>query len=344
MDMRSELRKDPAGGSWVIIAAGRSRRPNDFLPPMPRLPDPAPVPASCPFCAGHESRTPPEVAAVRRPGTSPDGPGWRVRVVPNKFPALTRGRAPRLKAHGLFESMNGVGVHELVIETPDHRQEFPDLDPGHAVDVLRTCRERIALIETEAPTAYVQLFKNRGRDAGASLSHPHVQIVAIPIVPKRVEEEIAAAEAFLARTGECLFCRLIEDETAAGERLIFRNGAFLAAAPFASRYPFEMHIHPRLHSSRFSRIPDEELAALAETLRTVLVRLREAVDDPPYNILLHQAPRPGRGDADRRRLESAYHWHLEILPVLTHVAGFEWGTGFTINPVPPEDAASVLRG
>lgn len=345
MSAPSELRRDPTGGGWVIIAAGRAARPDDFRhQPVHHSGGSAGASETCPFCPGRESGTPPEVAAVRTPGSAPDGPGWRVRVVPNKYPALLRGpEPPRSRRRGFFESLDGVGVHEVVIETPDHEADFPSLEPGQAVDILRTWRDRIREIESEPQYAYIQLFKNYGREAGASLGHPHSQIVATPIIPQRVRDEIEAAARFHAGTGDCLHCRLIEEESAREERLILRNEAFIVTAPYASRFPYEMHVHPLRHEALFSASGDRDLEILAASLQDVLGRFDRALDDPPFNLVLHQAPSPrqtgGSGPADA----VSYHWHLEILPVLTRVAGFEWGTGFYINPVPPEAAAAGLR-
>ena len=337
----SELRRDPAGGHWVIIAPERAKRPDEFDPrPVRRGAESS---ASCPFCSGREDRTPPEVAAIRPPGSAPDGPGWSVRVVPNKFPALARSeRAAEPRSAGLFQSREGVGVHEVVIEAPDHGVDFPSLSPAAAGAVVRTWRDRLRTLEGEAACAYVQLFKNHGREAGASLSHPHSQIVALPVIPGRIRFEIDAAVRFRAEHGACLHCRVLAEEVASGRRMIVSDADHVVSAPFASRFPYEMHIHPRRHAARFTAIGDAEAEALGALLRTVLGRLRRSLDDPPFNILLHQAPSGPPADPAFAAESVAYHWHFEILPVLTRVAGFEWGTGIHINPVPPEKAAALL--
>lgn len=340
--MTSELRKDHVSGRWVIIASERSKRPDDFRPAQAER-EPPPASRFCPFCGGNESKTPPEIFAVRDNGALPDAPGWRVRVVSNKFPALTRGSAPAKKTRGIFEFMEGIGVHEVVIESPDHGVEMGDLPVDHLKDVLWTYRQRLSSIEAEAQYKYIQLFKNKGREAGASLSHPHSQIVALPIIPKRVKEEMYIADRFYDRWGECIFCRTLAEERAAGERLIQANTHFATLAPFASRFPFEMRILPLRHEPRFSGIRDDELTGLAEILKIALMKLKTVVSDPPYNLVLHHSPYPDKARRTWPGIERIYHWYLEILPVLTHVAGFEWGTGYYINPVPPEDAAAFLR-
>ncbi len=338
----SQLRKDPISGRWVIIAGERSKRPDDFRKSSPDTPPRSP--GFCPFCEGNEAKTPPEVYALRPAPGPPDSPGWRVRVVPNKFPALSRGGQAQRRGEGLFVWMEGIGVHEVVIETPDHDQELSDLPFDHVEHVLETYRQRMASIEREKQYRYIQIFKNKGREAGASLCHPHTQIVATPIVPKRVKEEIYGAERLFQKNGECVFCSIVRREGEVGERIIYADGHFCVSAPYASRFPFEMRITPLRHSPHFSSLTEEERPSLARALKTVLTRLKNALDDPPYNFLIHQAPK-ARMTLNGGRivsLEQSYHWHIEIIPVLTRVAGFEWGTGFYINPVSPEVAAETL--
>jgi UDPglucose--hexose-1-phosphate uridylyltransferase len=338
----SELRKDLISGRWVIIATERSKRPDDFRPSGAAGPAPE-SPGFCPFCAGSESKTPPEVFALRAPGTAPDAPGWTVRVVPNKFPALTPGPPAPKAARGIFQSMEGRGVHEVVIENPDHSLELGDLPSAHVRDVLRVFQLRIKAIEKEMHYQYVQVFKNKGKEAGASLSHPHSQIVATPIVPKRVKEEIYGGDRLYRTFKECGFCRILREEEAAGARIIARNPHFTAFAPYASRFPFEMTLFPKRHSAFFTDVREDELGPLAEILKEVLTRLKRTVNDPPFNMVLHQAPNPSLSAKDWPELHLKSHWHFEIIPILTKVAGFEWGTGFYINPVPPETGAEFLR-
>jgi len=338
----SELRKDLVNGRWVIIATERSKRPDDFRPRGGGAPAAEPT-GFCPFCEGAEGKTPPEVFALRAPGTAPDSPGWTVRVVPNKFPALTRGLPPPKAGEGVFQWIEGTGVHEVVIENPDHAVELSDLPVPHVRDVLGVFQQRIRTIETELHYQYVQLFKNKGKEAGASLSHPHSQIVATPIVPKRVKEEIYGADRLFRSFKECAFCRILREEEAAGKRMVAQNGHFAVVAPFASRFPFEMAIYPRRHSPFFTDVRGDELLTLAETLTLVLKKLKATIGDPAYNMVLHQAPNPALSLKGWPDIDKNYHWHLEIFPILTKVAGFEWGTGVYINPVPPETAAMFLR-
>jgi len=339
----SELRKDIIGGRWVIIAAERSRRPDDFRPKN----ETRKVEAGkfCPFCPGNENKTPPEVFAIRKKGTLPDQSGWLVRVVPNKFPALVRGDAPALNRseNGLFFWMEGIGVHEVIIETPDHHREMADLTLAQIEKILETYRQRITEIQAEKQYRYLHLFKNKGPEAGASLAHPHSQLIATPIVPKRIQEELRSSKELKEKFGQCIFCHLIEEELKKGERVVYENEHFCVVTPFAPRFPFELRLYPLRHSAWFSEIKENEIKSLARTMKFLLGRLKEVLSDPPYNFYIHQGPNPNSARDCPDGLAEYYHWHLEIIPVLSRVAGFEWGTGFYINPISPEASAGFLR-
>ncbi len=339
----SELRKDILSGRWVIIASERSKRPDDFRVAQAEKEKTEGIKEFCPFCEGNEAKTPPEVLSLRKQGTSKDKPGWRVRVVPNKFPALNRGIPPVKSKKGIFQWMEGIGVHEVVIETPEHDKELSDLSLDHVQDVLGIYQKRIKDIGKEWQYQYIQVFKNKGKEAGASLSHSHSQIVATPIIPKRVKEELYGAERFFRNSGECAFCRIIKEESEIKDLLILANKHFCVTAPFASRFPFEMRLYPFRHSPYFEDLGKEELKGLALTLRTVLTSLKNILSDPPFNFILHQAPNPNLPQQNWPKIERSFHWHIEIAPILTKVAGFELGTGFYINPVPPETAAHYLK-
>jgi UDPglucose--hexose-1-phosphate uridylyltransferase len=338
-----QLRKDLLNGRWVIIASERSKRPDDFRPQQGQAEKRVDNKGFCPFCEGNESKTPPEVFSLRKAGTLKDTPGWRVRVVPNKFPALERGTPPPKPNKGFFQSMPGVGVHEVVIETPDHEKELGDLALPRIREVLFVFQERIQNIEEELQYQYVQVFKNKGKEAGASLSHPHSQIVATPIVPKRIKEELYSTERLFTRSQECFFCQIIKEEGENKERLVYKNSHFCVIAPFASRFPFELVLYPLRHSPHYSSLSSDEFKSLAHALKTVLLKLKSVLSDPPYNFIIHQSPNLNLSQKKWPSIENSYHWHMEITPVLTQVAGFELGTGFYINPVPPEAAAGYLR-
>lgn len=338
-----ELRKDVVTGRWVIIATERSKRPDDFRPAQVAEPRKESL-AFCPFCPGNESKTPPEVYAVREDGSTADQPGWQIRVVPNKFPALQPGSPPPKKVKGVYQWMEGVGVHEVIIETPNHNQELSDLSLEHLGRIIQVFRDRTINIEELYHHQYVQIFKNKGREAGASLSHPHSQLIATPIVPKRIKEEIYGAERlYRNQFRECVFCRMLRDERATGERLVYQNEKFVLLAPYASRFPFEMAIFPLRHSAFFRSIKEGERLFLAEALKEATSRLKLQLSDPAFNLVFHQAPNPQVSEKAWPGIDSYYHWHIELMPILTKVAGFELGTGFYINPVPPEVAAEYLR-
>lgn len=335
----SILRKDPVSNGWVIIAEERALRPHDFVEP------PAPVgdPATCPFCEGHERLTPHEITALRPGGGPPDGPGWRVRVIPNKYAALRVEGDLERRGVGMYDEMRGVGAHEVVIETPDHAGRMHSYDEAHLADVVRVCHGRVCDLSRDTRFRYTQIFRNFGRRAGASLDHPHTQIIALPMVPRWVKEELTCARMHWERTERCLFCDIANQERRDGERLVFENDQFVAFEPFAAKFPFETWILPRRHEADFRRVPGDTVLALAQTLRETLRALARALADPPYNLILHSAPFSAHEAELLANTEADYHWHIEIIPRLTVQAGFEWGTGCHINPVAPETAARALR-
>jgi UDPglucose--hexose-1-phosphate uridylyltransferase len=326
-----ELRKDPIIGRWVIISTERGKRPTDFasVPPAKRS-------NFCPFCYGNETKTPPEVYALREPGTQKDTPGWSVRVVPNKFPALQIEGELNRQGEGIYDKMNGIGAHEVIIETPDHNKTISDLDEDYIGDVLSTYRERILDLKKDRRFKYIVVFKNHGEAAGASLEHTHTQLVAMPIIPKRVIEEIEGARKYYDFKERCIFCDIVAQEINDDVRVVSSNESFLAIEPFAARFPFETWILPKTHEPAFEEIGRNEIMHLARLLKEILSKINAALNNPPYNFILHTLPLQG----DNRNW---YHWHLEIMPKLTKVAGFEWGSGFYINPTAPEEAARYLR-
>jgi UDPglucose--hexose-1-phosphate uridylyltransferase len=326
-----ELRKDPVIGRWVIISGERGKRPSDFA-----IEKEIQEVSFCPFCAGQEDKTPPEIVAYREENSKADSPGWWVRVVPNKFPILQiEGHLNRV-GEGMYDRMNGVGAHEVIIETPDHHKEIFELEDKRIEDILWIYRDRIIDLKKDVRFQYILIFKNRGIAAGASLSHPHSQLIATPIVPKRVKEEIRGAKSYYEYKERCVFCDIVRQEINTRERLIIENEDFVAIEPFAPRFPFETWILPKVHNCSFENIQKKEVSNLAQVLKDILERINKVLDNPPFNYIIHSAP------LNSSNL-SYYHWHIEIIPKLTKVAGFEWGTGFYINPTPPEEAARFLR-
>lgn len=326
-----ELRKDPVVGRWVIISTERSRRPSDFVQESVK-----PRGGACPFCPGNEDKTPPEIFAYRPGDTSPNSQGWTLRVVSNKFPALQIEGGLGKEGEGLFDLMNGVGAHEVIIETPLHDGTLATLSTAQVADVACAFRERILDLRKDPRLEYILIFKNHGEAAGASLEHPHSQLIATPIVPIMVQEEMAGSAQYFGYKERCVWCDIIRQERQAGARIILENEAFVALAPFAPRFPFETWILPVAHHSAFEEIDNGEVEQLAVLFRELLRRINQVLRDPPFNFIIHTAPLK-EGPLDH------YHWHLELMPKLTRVAGFEWGSGFFINPTPPEESARFLR-
>jgi UDPglucose--hexose-1-phosphate uridylyltransferase len=326
-----DLRRDPVSGRWVIISTDRAKRPHDFqvthVHPIGR--------EHCPFCPGHEAMTPPEILAYRN-GSSPNAPGWDVRVVPNKYPALKVEGALDRQGDGLFDRMNGVGAHEVIIETPDHTQTLATLGEGPIERVLSAWRDRIRDLKQDRRLRYILVFKNHGAAAGATVEHTHSQLIALPLVPDFVREEIEGARRHYAEKERCLFCDIVRQEIEEGRRVVQESADIVALAPYAPRFPFESWLVPKRHGARFEDASAAEYESLARMLKAVLTRMDRALEYPPFNLVLHTAPFTDEA-------VDSYHWHLEILPKVARMAGFEWGTGFYINPTSPEEATEVLR-
>ncbi|GAB4539361.1 MAG: galactose-1-phosphate uridylyltransferase [Thermodesulfovibrionia bacterium] len=324
-----ELRRDPVSGRWVIISIERGKRPSDF--PMRFHTKRG---GFCAFCEGNEYTTPPEIYAVRPDGSKPNTPGWTLRVVPNKFPALTIEGELKKTGEGIYDKMNGVGVHEVVIETPNHNLTLSTMPLERVEDVLMAFYQRISELKNDERLKYVLVFKNEGESAGASLEHSHSQIIGLPVIPRIVEEEIENSRRYFDYKERCIFCDIIHQELTTRTRFISDNDDFVSIAPFAPRSPFETFILPKRHGSSFT--PNNGFRLLGEILQKTLKQIDKVLEQPPYNMMIHTAPL-------RNQVDEYYHWHIEIKPVLTQMAGFEWGTGFYINPTPPEDAARFMR-
>ncbi|OOC47299.1 galactose-1-phosphate uridylyltransferase [Thermosipho sp. 1223] len=326
-----EYRKDPVVRRWVIIATERAKRPHDFSVPREEKKE-----GFCPFDYGNEHTTPPEVLAFRPDDSEPNSPGWWVRVVPNKFPAVDPNIEVQKYGHGMYDAMTGFGYHEVIIETPDHNSTFALYDDKQAQEVVWAYVKRYNEIEKDERIKYILIFRNHGALGGASLPHPHSQIIAIPSIPKRVLEEMNGSKDYYDYKERCVFCDMISQEKIENRRIIEENEHFIAFAPYASRFPFEIWIIPKEHAHNFGAISEEQIPTFARILRNSLYRIYKVLDNPPYNFVIHTSPTYEEG-------KIYYHWHVEIMPRLTRVAGFEWGSGFYINPVPPEDAAKYLR-
>jgi UDPglucose--hexose-1-phosphate uridylyltransferase len=326
-----ELRKDPVMGGWVIIATERSRRPSDFLREQP----PKPNGRVCPLCPGHENITPPEVLAFRD-GGGPNQPGWRVRVIPNKFPALRVEGELNREGEGLYDKMNGVGAHEVIVESPSHDIVLGDMPEKSIEEVFWAFRERFVDLKKDKRIRYIMVYKNHGDLAGASLSHTHSQLIGLPVVPRRVSEEMEGALRHYEFHDRCVFCDIVRQESTDRRRVVLEVEHFLVVEPFAPRFPFETWIVPKTHESHFERAPTSVMRNLAGAIRASLGKMNAVLENPAYNMVIHTAP------VQDDPLDH-YHWHIELIPKITRFAGFEWGTGFYINPTPPEEAARYLR-
>ncbi len=329
----SLFRQDPLTGQWVIMAAKRAGRPNEFRPGLVTPTDPA----DCPFCEGHESRTTPEILATGRPAAAAaDSPGWRVRVFPNMYPALRpESKIPAAAATGdLFPARAGLGQHEVVAFTPDHTGSLATLSTAHLTEVLQVVRARVAYLSALPDVAHVLPFANHGPEAGATLFHPHLQILGAPFVPDLAARKHECLGRWFAERAECLVCAGLAAEMAAGVRMVAQNERWLCHTPWASRFPWEMRLTPRHHQRDITSADDDDLAALGSLLGASLQRLQTLHGDLSFNVVFHFGPGDG----------TDFHWHVDIMPRLTRLAGFEAGTGFAINSVLPEDAARQLRG
>ncbi|HEX9023142.1 MAG TPA: galactose-1-phosphate uridylyltransferase [Geobacteraceae bacterium] len=336
----SELRWDPLKLHWVIIATERGRRPRDF-----HMDAEEGEMTSCPFCYGNEDKTPGEIFAIRPYGPA-NTPNWQVRVIPNKYPVLRIEGELENRGYGVYDVMNGIGAHEVIVETPDHKKGLADLTPEEITRVLTAYRSRYLDLRRDMRFRYMVLFKNHGARAGATLSHAHSQLIAVPLTPPVAATELKVCREFYVAKERCIFCDLIAFELSSGDRVVKEFANFVILTPYAACFPFELRLYPKRHAHDFTQMNDGMLAELAVAMKEMLLRLKSVLKDPAYNFILHNAPpqqqRLGKPEY-WGSIEYDYHWHIELVPRLTQIAGFEWGTGFYINPTSPEDAAAFLR-
>jgi UDPglucose--hexose-1-phosphate uridylyltransferase len=354
-----ELRKDPISGRWVIISSARAQRPE--APEPRREEESAEARARCPFCLGREDMTPPEIFAIRNNGEAPNSPGWITRVVPNKFPAFGIFPEIHLRRVGMFQMATGYGAHEVVIESPEHDVYLEQQPVDQISHIVDTWWERNVDLERDHRLKYVLLFKNHGKSAGASLTHPHAQIIATTVVPDVLKAKLVTAQEHFQNGEGCIWCRQVEQlfyyenkiynpdgsilvQVSQRDRLIAETERFLAYIPFAARMPYEIHILPKAHQHSFIQTTPEERVELAGMLKMILQKVYKLLGNPPYNFYIHSAPnlnvRPRTGDYTTIRED--FHWHIEILVRTTIWAGFEQGSGIYINPLNPTDAARYL--
>lgn len=329
---KTEMRRDPTTKEWVIIARDRAKRPHEFVRKhdRPSLPDYSPT---CPFCPGNESMTPPEFLSYQDQGTG----RWQVRVFANKYPALSPvGSTAHHTEDGFFWVMDGVGAHEVIVETPLHNERLARMDLRDIERVLRAYRERYNALRTVAFVRAIVIFKNHGPSAGTSLAHSHSQLIATPVIPRTMRLRHAVAAEYYDKTGRCLYPDLREHECRAGRRIILETERFVVFHPFASKRPFETWIMPKTQDASFGTVPDEDLMPLAGVLQKTLQWLDHGLNNPDYNYIVYSAP---VGEEDT----TYFLWHLQIIPRLSAMAGFELGSGLYINPAMPEDTAQFIR-
>ena len=327
----SELRKDPIVDRWVVMAPDRAARPIDIVEYLPSVES-----SFDPFAEGNESSTPAEILACRAAESVANRPGWRVRVVPNKFPALQGAAVSDRRRDGIYEAMTPFGAHEVIIECPHFETNISRLSVEHIGEILKVYRDRLNDLKRDRRLVHALIFKNQGALAGASLPHAHSQLIATPFVPVAIQDELYGSLRYFSDKGCAIFGEMIRQELATGSRIVVDAPHFVAFCPYASRFPFETWVLPKQPASHYENIGLDAIIELGTILKTVLLKLERALDDPPFNYMIHSAP------FDQPELPW-YNWHLEILPRTTRVAGFEWGSGSYINTVFPEVAARILR-
>ncbi len=325
----SQLRQDPISGEWVVIATARGKRPDAFAAQPSDFNQSV---DACPFEKPFDEEYPP---LLRYDRVSEDGVSdWALVVIPNKFPAFTKGACNVSYTEGPYTFTNATGFHEIFVPR-DHNRFIPDLTNEEVSQIIKAYRERYRFISVQECINYVLVFHNHKHEAGASIAHPHSQLIATSVIPPDVYASTQAAQKHFEELGACIYCRVIEYELQVQKRIVYENEKFVVLAPFASRIPFELRIYPKTHQDNFGMLTDEDIPLASDALHAALQSLRSALGDPAYNFFIHSAP--SRVDADH------YHWHLEIVPKTAIWAGFEISTGMYISSLAPEDAALFLK-
>jgi len=332
----SQFRQNPISKHWVLIAPNRSKRPEEFGTTAATDLDLPEIDKTCAFCPGNESLN---LEIDRFPHSPKNSTDWLIRIIPNKYEILAH--VPVSKHAEFYVNRSGSGDNEVVI-TRKHNEPVALQSVQTIEQTMHVFKNRILDLSLREHLAYVQIFHNHGRDAGASLIHPHHQIIATPIIPPGIHDEISGCYYHRQNTGNCIYCEIIDEERTQRERVLFETDLFIVFAPYASRTPFEMWILPKRHSSNFEESTDEELAGLAQVLKTTSEKLYVKLNDPPLNFYLHTMPfeHPTKHTVYDKK---AYHWHITVFTRLTIWAGFEYSTGIPINPLSPEDAVAFLK-
>ncbi len=328
-----ERRRDLVTGQWFLLAAERAERPYEFLASADTH-----WSDSCAFCAGRESETTPTIASYPPPASSRHAHPWQVRVVDNLYPILTTDFAATALSAGTAASCSAPswGRHEVIIESPLHQRQLTELDSAERFVIFDAYRDRLRSLRAESSLKSVLIFKNSGRDAGMSREHLHSQLVALPHVPPLLQLELDGASRFWDACQECVFCHLAAESQRDGRRLVLETDSLLAFCPFASRTAYEVWIQPKCHAGRYENCNDQVLVELAQIVAELLSKLSRCLGHFAYNYVLHTLPFD-------TCLEDHYHWHIEIIPRTSRLAGLEWGGGLLVNTVAPETAADRLR-
>ncbi len=329
----SELRFNQINGDWVIIAPERCQRPSDYILEN--------EPQECPFCKGNEHLTTKEIFRINKEG---DKDNWLVRVVPNKFPALRVEEQLTRRALGIFDIISGTGAHEVIIDTPLHDINFLDYNFDIMFNLYKTIRIRLEDLKNDERLRYFLPFKNSGSQAGATLKHPHSQIIALPELPEAIEKTISNAKVHFENKERCLFCDIVQQELSDKIRLIYENDSFVAFCPFASSMPFEVNIFPKSHFHNYIEINEKYLCDFSEISIKILKKLKKVKENLALNMFINTIPQNLKNNGKKYTdLNKYYHWHCVLLPRLMSLGGFELATKTTINTVSPEESAEFLR-
>lgn len=330
---RNELRQNPVTGNWVVVSRDETHDYSSYNDP-----------AFCPLCQGNEDKTPPEIYAIGE-NRHPNSPGWSLRIVPDKFPALQpEGKLDR-RGDGLFNKMSGIGAHELMVETPDHYMTLAAMPVEKITDIFKAFRDRIKELKKDERFRYVLAFKNHGMAAGAAFVHSHSSIIASPFTPRRVKDEFRGAREYFEFKGRCIFCDIIRQEQEAAKRVVYENSDFIAILAFAPRYRYETWILPKRHET-FIEKSYLNLTLLADVTKFVLGRINDCLDTPAYNLTLHNGPNllSNRQGVYWETIHDDFHWHVEILPRVDPLSGSERSSIFGLSPIFPEEAAKKMSG
>jgi UDPglucose--hexose-1-phosphate uridylyltransferase len=334
----NELRKDILLGRWIAVLS-ESLAPSEYKLPVER----ENTVRTCLLCSGHEKETPREIASIRQPGTQANTPGWWVRAIPSFKPVFQIEGDLGRKGFGIYDKMNSIGANEILIESPDHDKNPEDLGLEQMIRLITLYRNRIADLNNDPRMRYMLIYKNSGTGSGDIFSHPVSNLVATPVIPINVKDELDNAKQYFSYKERCIYCDIMQEELRTGDRVVFESRDFLCFCPYAAQLPFESWIIPKEHCCAFHEISQDAIEDMGFILMTVLKKLKTLFPGVPFNYYIHTAPNMVPRKNHWHTLGEDYHWHLEIIPRLVRMSGFEWGSGLFILPTSPEDAAKYLR-